>query len=183
MPEPRTHVKLAGPAVADAVRIFRGGAFVADDPWQTVGDDAPLPPDAPALVSLKRWTADRDALVAHAAGVGLALAPTELPDAQDIGQLRLITLELPKFTDGRAYSTARRLRERGFSGELRATGDVLLDQVPLLARCGFDSFAIRHLPTIRALEAGALSGLSHAYQPSSRDTLPLVGRVRLRRAG
>ena len=50
-----------------------------------------------------------------------------------------IDLHFPKFTDGRAYSQARLLRQRrGFTGELRATGDVLMDQLVHMARCGFD---------------------------------------------
>jgi len=55
----------------------------------------------------------------------------------------LIALEFPLFTDGRAYSQARMLREQGYQGELRATGDVLADQLFYMARCGFDSFALK----------------------------------------
>ncbi len=55
--------------------------------------------------------------------------------------VNLIVLNFPKFTDGRAYSQARLLRERlGYQGELRASGAVFLDQLPFLLRCGFDSF-------------------------------------------
>ena len=56
--------------------------------------------------------------------------------------IKLVVLEFPKFTDGRAYTQARLLRERlGYSGELRASGAVYVDQLPFLLRCGFDSFA------------------------------------------
>jgi len=58
-----------------------------------------------------------------------------------IGQLALIEIAFPKFRDGRGYSAARILREAGYTGELRAQGDVLVDQIPLMRRCGFDSFA------------------------------------------
>jgi uncharacterized protein (DUF934 family) len=73
----------------------------------------------------------------------LALANTE--DVLQLGTrldgVRLIVLDFPKFTDGRAYSQARLLRERlGYQGELRAVGAVFLDQLPFLLRCGFDSF-------------------------------------------
>src|SRR5476649_2735616 len=55
--------------------------------------------------------------------------------------VKLVVLEFPKFTDGRAYSQARILRERlGYTGELRASGAVFLDQLPFLLRCGFDAF-------------------------------------------
>ena len=59
--------------------------------------------------------------------------------------VQLVVLNFPKFTDGRAYSQARLLRERlGYTGELRATGVVLRDQLPFLLRCGFDSFESDH---------------------------------------
>ena len=60
------------------------------------------------------------------------------------------------------------LRDRyGFKGELRAIGDVLIDEIPLMLRCGFDSFVVTNEPTIRALEAGRLPGPSIHYQPGS----------------
>ncbi|HVF93212.1 MAG TPA: DUF934 domain-containing protein [Sphingomonas sp.] len=58
-----------------------------------------------------------------------------------LGQLGLVEISFPSFRDGRGYSSARILREAGFTGELRAAGDVLVDQIPLMRRCGFDSFA------------------------------------------
>ena len=58
-----------------------------------------------------------------------------------LGQLALIEIAFPKFRDGRGYSAARILREAGYAGELRAQGDVLVDQIPLMRRCGFDAFA------------------------------------------
>ena len=79
-----------------------------------------------------------------------------------------IDLNFPKFTDGRAYSQARLLRERlGYRGGLRATGAVFLDQLPFMLRCGFDSFEVTNAPTLRALEAGQLPGSPLHYQPSS----------------
>jgi uncharacterized protein (DUF934 family) len=55
-------------------------------------------------------------------------------------RLRLIEVNFPAFGDGRGYSAARILREAGYAGELRATGDVLVDQIGYMVRCGFDSF-------------------------------------------
>jgi uncharacterized protein (DUF934 family) len=66
-------------------------------------------------------------------------------DARDLlphlGRLRLIEVNFPVFGDGRGYSAARILREAGYVGELRAAGDVAVDQLAALRRCGFDSFA------------------------------------------
>lgn len=56
-------------------------------------------------------------------------------------QLRLVEVNFPAFGDGRGFSSAQILREAGYTGELRATGDVLVDQFVFLRRCGFDSFA------------------------------------------
>ena len=58
-----------------------------------------------------------------------------------LAQLRLVEVAFPKFRDGRGYSSARILREAGFAGEIRAVGDVLVDQVGFMRRVGFDGFA------------------------------------------
>jgi uncharacterized protein (DUF934 family) len=66
-------------------------------------------------------------------------------DARDLlphlGRLRLIEVNFPVFGDGRGYSAARILREAGYEGELRAVGDVAVDQLAAMRRCGFDAFA------------------------------------------
>ncbi len=98
----------------------------------------------------------------------IEVAAGEAVDAlvEHLPRLSLIALSFPKFSDGRAYSTARLLRERlGFSGELRAVGDVLADQIPLMRRCGITSFAVSHAPTRTALLAGRLAEMHHYYQP------------------
>jgi uncharacterized protein (DUF934 family) len=56
----------------------------------------------------------------------------------------IIAINFPIFKDGRGYSTAALLRQRfGWDGELRAIGDILIDQLIYLSRVGFDSFALR----------------------------------------
>lgn len=57
-----------------------------------------------------------------------------------LDRLALIEVSFPKYRDGRGYSAARILREAGYTGELRASGDVLVDQIAFMRRCGFDSF-------------------------------------------
>ena len=60
------------------------------------------------------------------------------------------------------------MRDRyGFQGELRAIGDVLIDEIPLMLRCGFDSFEVTNAPTLASLEAGRLPGPPIHYQPGS----------------
>jgi uncharacterized protein (DUF934 family) len=92
-------------------------------------------------------------------------------------------LSFAKFSDGRAFSYAEMLRERfGFKGELRAGGDVLLDEIPLMLRCGFDSFEVVNEPTLRALKRGHLPGVSLFYQPSvAPHEVPAGTRPWLRR--
>lgn len=66
------------------------------------------------------------------------------PFTLDLTGVQRIDLHFPKFTDGRAFSQARLLRKRlGFLGEIRATGDVLIDQLVQMQRCGFDVAVLR----------------------------------------
>ena len=89
--------------------------------------------------------------------------------APHVGRLRLIVLDFPKFSDGRAYSQARLLRGRmGYTGELRATGGVLQDQLPFMLRCGFDSFESDQKGFGEAL-AKARTLFSVVYQPAEDD--------------
>jgi len=112
----------------------------------------------------------------------LTLANTE--DVLQLGDrlagVALVVLNFPKFTDGRAYSQARLLRERlGYSGELRATGAVFLDQLPFLLRCGFDSFESDQKGFGEAL-ARARTLFSVVYQPTG-DGRATAGQLRLGR--
>ena len=100
-------------------------------------------------------------------GPTLVLANTE--DVLKLGGrldgIKLVVLGFPKFTDGRAYTQARLLRERlGYRGELRAAGAVYVDQLPFLLRCGFDSFATTQKGFAEAL-AKARELFSVVYQP------------------
>ena len=142
-----------------------------DDGFVTVGDGDALP-DAGVIVSLSRFRAERDALLARTAPVGIALAPTDRPEAiaADLDKIAVVSLAFPKFSDGRSFSTARLLRERhGYTGEIRATGDVLFDRIGHMIRCGFDAFVIVNQPTIEALTAGKRPGGPLAYQPTGQD--------------
>lgn len=147
-------------------RLWDGARFVPDD-WRTIADDAALPIDGRALISLLRWRAEQPSLAALGVPLGVKVQPGDVLDAatDDIDRLSVIALVFPKFTDGRAYSTARQLREGlGYRGEIRATGDVLLDQLPLMLRCGFDAFEIVNAATIRALEHAPVPAVSRVYQ-------------------
>ena len=99
--------------------------------------------------------------------------------APHVAHLRLLVLDFPKFSDGRAYSQARLLRGRlGYRGELRATGGVLQDQIAFMLRCGFDSFESEQQGFGDAL-AKARTLFSVVYQPAEDDQVP----ASLRRLG
>lgn len=89
-----------------------------------------------------------------------------------LARIRLIEINFPVFGDGRGYSAARLLRECGYSGELRAVGDVLIDQLAYMRRCGFDAFA-----PDKALDeadaAVAFERWEHVYQRAADDAVPI----------
>lgn len=89
-----------------------------------------------------------------------------------LDHVALVEVGFPTFRDGRGYSAARILREAGYKGELRAAGDVLVDQIPLLRRCGFDSFAPEAEIEGAAL-ARALKRYEHHYQPAADAAVPV----------
>lgn len=87
-----------------------------------------------------------------------------------------IALRFPKWTDGRAYSQARLLRSRlRFGGEIVATGDVLVDMLPLLQRSGFDAVQLRS-DQDRAAAERALGFFDGHYQADLVSKLPLFSR-------
>lgn len=84
-----------------------------------------------------------------------------------IERIALAAVTFPAFNDGRGFSQAALLRERlGFGGDLRAVGDILLDQIPHMLRCGFSSLAITNPVAIARLEARKVPGIAQHYQPS-----------------
>lgn len=89
-----------------------------------------------------------------------------------LDRLRLIEVSFPRFRDGRGFSTARILREAGYTGELRAEGDVLVDLIFFMRRCGFDSFAPEH-PLNPVDVENALNRYPHVYQHAADDRTPI----------
>ncbi len=154
------------------------------DPWINVADNVELPSSGPIIVSLARWQTDRDALSSRADPVGIRLASHEAASdiASGLNRISLVALEFPTFRDGRAYSTARLLRERyGFTGELRAVGNVLYDQLMFMHRCGFDAFEIASDEAVESWQK-AMSEFSAWYQPATDRRTPVTALRHLRRA-
>ncbi|OJY67542.1 MAG: oxidoreductase [Sphingobium sp. 66-54] len=89
-----------------------------------------------------------------------------------LDRLALIEVDFPRFRDGRGYSSARILREAGYKGELRASGDVLVDQMLFMRRCGFDSFAPDAPIDPDVLDA-ALNRYPYVYQTAADAAVPV----------
>lgn len=102
--------------------------------------------------------------------LGVALQPGDQLEkiADLLDQLSLVALAFPAFSDGRSFSKAELLRSRyHFEGAVRATGQVLVDQLPHMLRLGFDEFEISNPVLLKRLEDGRTGGLGLYYQPAA----------------
>jgi uncharacterized protein (DUF934 family) len=115
--------------------------------------------------------------------LGVLIAPGESLDkiAGLLDDLSLVALAFPAFNDGRSFSKAELLRSRyGFEGAVRATGQVLVDQLPHMIRLGFDEFEVSHPVLIARLEKGEVGGIALHYQPAAKSSAK-TGRYAWRR--
>jgi uncharacterized protein (DUF934 family) len=150
---------------------------VITDEWTVLPLDSDLAPADKQLVPAREWAQKREQFLGmQAIGVWLESDDDLAAIVPDLARYSVIAINFPVFSDGRGYSLARTLRERyNYTGELRAIGDVLIDQLHYLQRCGFDAFALRaDLDPETAL--GALTPFSEAYQAASDQPVPLFRR-------
>ncbi len=134
-------------------------------------------PEGKVIVPVKAWLAQ--AALQNRNDVGVWFASDERPEVLQgkIANIPVIAVDFPKFADGRGYSIAYNLRARlGFTGELRAIGDVLRDQLFYMQRVGFNAFATRPDRNIHDALKG-LTDFSNSYQTSWDQKLPLFRRV------
>jgi len=152
--------------------LWKDGRFIDDD-WTVVADDAAVPGEGNAIVSLKRWRDERAALAERNAPLGLLIAPGSVwtDIVADLPRFPVVAVTIPKYADGRAFSIARLLRERdGYKGEIRAMGDYIIDQMPYMKRVGIDAFLVTN-PIVEA-------GLKRGLWPEVTDYLqPAVGNT------
>lgn len=152
--------------------LLENGRPIADH-WTSIADTEALPA-GPAIITGPRWLAERTRLMAERREIGIALAnDARVEDfAADVARFGVIALAFPKYTDGRAYSQARLLRERyGFRGELRATGNILPDQLAFMRRCGFSTFETDD-PRVPAAWEAAMTRFSVHFQPAGVQPAP-----------
>lgn len=151
------------------------------DPWHTVGgEDGPSPHPVARdhqLLTLAQWHAVRET---WPAGLLTGVIVPNTVDIEtleaDLPRLSLVVLQFPKWVDGRAYTQARLLRRRyRFAGEIRATGDVLVDMVLLLQRTGFDAAVLRRDQSLEAADRALMFFPGH-YQGDVREHRPLFAR-------
>jgi uncharacterized protein (DUF934 family) len=163
--------------------IIKDRKVVSDD-WTVLKlneGEAPegvIVPAGKVIVPLAVWQAQRAELKARK-DIGVWIDSHERPETlkEDVADLPLIAANFPKFTDGRGYSVAYNLRVRlKYTGELRAIGDVLRDQLFYMQRVGFNSFAVREDKNIHDALKG-LSDFSEPYQNSVDIRSPLFRRV------
>ncbi|MEP4484752.1 MAG: DUF934 domain-containing protein [Halioglobus sp.] len=149
-------------------KLIKDGVL-AEDALRPVNADA-IEPDH--LLTLEQWLSLTDksrSRVQLEPGDGV----TSLLDA--LAEIEVVAINFPAFTDGRGFSYARELRERGYTGELRAVGQCIPDQMSYLTRCGFNAFQ----PDSDAGLAQALENLkdfSEHYQAAIDEPQPLFRR-------
>lgn len=157
-----------------------GTPSITDDALTVVRDDAAIPDHGEIVVSLTRWKAERDTLtaLAKAGRLGVYLQPDDNPEdlEQDAALLPRIAYEFPVFKFGQGYSDAYLLRKRyGFTGRLRAFGDIWRDQLFYLARVGFDEFLIKEGKSVEDALNG-FNDFTEVYQHSVDIDQPLFQR-------
>ena len=149
-------------------RLLRDGAIIEDN-WL-----APNPDDLQSnhLPTLTQWEA-----LADKTGSAVQLEPGDSVESllAHLNDLSLVAINFPVFTDGRGFSYARELRERGYSGEIRAVGHFIRDQLHYLARCGFNAFQFEDESVLETAR-DSLDDFSEHYQAAIDQPLPLFRR-------
>jgi uncharacterized protein (DUF934 family) len=168
--------------MANVIKIVDGQPKVVEDAWNVVRNiDAQAAGIVPvgAIVPFPAWKSTCSS-GSHGCARAVWISPDDdfEPHVQQLTRHELIAVDFPSFRDGRGYSIGYLLRTRyGWTGELRAIGDVLRDQLNYMRRCGFDAFAVRADKNIHDALKG-FSRYSVQYQGAVDEPLPLFRRGR-----
>ncbi len=167
--------------------IIKNKEIIQDD-WTVLRlaeGETPDAIDVPAgkqIIPLQVWLIQREELSARLKkSQDLAIWFGSAEQAKDLGAdavlFPLLAVDFPKFSDGRGYSIAYNIRNRlSYTGEVRAIGDVLRDQLFYMQRVGFNAFATREDRSIQDALKG-LTDFSESYQTSWDEKNPLFRRA------
>ena len=144
--------------------LLEKNAFTTD-PWTFVDADQALPDGGRVALPFARLKAEWESLAKFPGELGAVLSNTDNDDEVEVflPHLSLVVLPFPAFADGRSYSIARQIRNLGYKGELRASGNVLPDQLQMMLQVGFSSFDVSERFPLQAWQAAAKQ-MSLAYQ-------------------
>lgn len=159
--------------------VIKNGRLIDDNfyPVQEDGDSLALASDPKQILSEGQWLAAQEEGVTGSA-VQLEPEQSPAPLLDQLDKIELIAINFPVFTDGRGFSYARELRDSGYRGEIRATGNFLHDQLFYLSRCGFDAFTVGEDTPVEQVNR-LLGAFSDSYQASANQPLPLFRRRHL----
>ncbi|MDG2411702.1 MAG: DUF934 domain-containing protein [Halioglobus sp.] len=151
-------------------KIIKDGAVIEDS--RASIDCENSSPEPGQICTLQQWQELTDK---QGSAVQLEAGQEPAPLLADLEKIELVVINFSLFTDGRGFSYGRELRERGYSGELRATGHFIRDQLTYLGRCGFNSFELPEGTDLyEALNS--LEDFSEHYQASIDSPQPLFRR-------
>jgi uncharacterized protein (DUF934 family) len=144
-------------------KIWRETGFVENDPWIIETDEVKAEGDQKVLLPLDQFIERAEA--SNDIGLGVLIRPADdvMTLEPYLYRIELVAVDFPAFND------ASLLRDRlAYRNELRGVGDVLIDQVPLMLRCGIDSFAVTNATALKRLAEGRLPGIAVHYQPTAQ---------------
>ena len=150
---------------------------LVENEYVEVASEGTVPAAGSIIVGLQNFMKHKDLFLNREGNIGVRLDSSDDVSelTSDLGKLALLVLPFPKFADGRAYTQARKLRRSGFKGELRATGEVLRDQLFYMTRVGFNAFELQEgRDPENALEA--FKDFSVTYQSSADDNRAIYNR-------
>ena len=163
------------PAAAPIIRLWTPAGF-RDDEWTYAESAEVLSGNGRFILPLAVFLSlDPETRRSAKERLGVQLAPGDRlePLVPYLDDLSLVALAFPAFNDGRSFSKAELLRTRhGFTGPVRAVGQVLVDQLPHMLRLGFDEFEVSHPVLLKRLEEGKTGGLPLYYQPTAKPAVP-----------
>lgn len=148
--------------------IYQNGEF-AEENWERVDAETGISDAADLLVPLSLFLENTGSYLDRPGKTAVVIEPGEDVAKLEpyLGKLAHVAVSFPSFADGRGFSSARDLREHlNYTGDIRAVGKYILDQVPLARRCGVTSFEISKPEVLKALKAGEWPEVTKYLQPA-----------------